>query len=127
MKYNEKEIENMENEIIALKVKLRDKELDYDELKYSYTNLSNSLTFSSMENIEKTKKIVELSKEIERLKQREYRELTPEREKVLIKEIKNIQRSNNRKNRLIKIYREMLNTDYKERLKIIEREFIKGE
>lgn len=127
MKYNEKEIENMKNEIIALKVKLRDKEIDYNELKSSYTNVSNSLTFSSMENMEKSNKIIELNKEIERLKQREYRELTSEREKVLIKEIKNIQRSNNKKNRLIKIYREMLNNDYKERLKIIEKEFLKGE
>ena len=127
MKYHEKALENRDNEILALKVKLRDKELDYKELKTAYTKLSNAMTFQSMENIEKNKEIAELNKQLVKLKEREYRELTPEREKVLIKEIKNIQRSNNKKNRLIKIYREVINNDFKESLRIIEREFIKGE
>ena len=127
MKYHEKALENRDNEIIALKVKLRDKELGYKELKTAYTKLSNAMTFQSMEIIEKNKEIAELNKQIVKLKEREYRELTPEREKVLIKEIKNIQRSNNKKNRLIKIYREVINNDFKESLRIIEREFIKGE
>lgn len=127
MKYHEKALENRDNEILALKVKLRNKEFNYKELKTAYTKLSNAMTFQSMEIIEKNKEIAELNKQIVKLKEREYRELTPEREKVLIKEIKNIQRSNNKKNRLIKIYREVINNDFKESLRIIEREFIKGE
>lgn len=108
-----------------LEEKLKLKDIQYKELRAAYLNLSNDIQRMQQQLENSNRLIDELSRDLNKEKQKVYQELTPEREKVLLKEIKNIQRSNMKKNRLIEGYKYLLTEQLKSFLDKIELETLK--
>lgn len=121
----EKELDRKDTYILSLEEKLKAKDIVYKEMKQNYTRMANEqqrITNVMFDLVEENKG---LKKQIVKLKERVYQELTPEREKVLLKEIKNIQRSNNKKNRLIAGYKYLLESNFKAYLDNLEIDTLK--
>lgn len=127
--YNDRlqHIDNLENEldrkdtyILSLEEKLKAKDIVYKEMKQNYTRISNEQTRTIINLHDTIEENNNLRKQIVKLNQKVYQELTPEREKVLLKEIKNIQRSNRKKNELIAGYKSLLENNFKAYLDNLE-------
>lgn len=132
--YNDRlqHIDNLENEldrkdtyILSLEEKLKAKDAIYKEMKQNYTRISNEQTRTIINLHDTIEENNKLRKQIDKLNQRVYQELTPEREKVLLKEIKNIQRSNRKKNKLIAGYKYLLESNFKAYLDNLEIDTLK--
>lgn len=121
----EKELDRKETYILSLEEKLKAKDIVYKEMKQGYTRMANEQqrTANNMYDLAEENNV--LRKQIVKLKERVYQELTPEREKVLLKEIKNIQRSNNKKNKLIAGYKSLLENNFKAYLDNLEIDTLK--
>lgn len=121
----EKEIDRKDTYILSLEEKLKAKDIVYKEMKQGYTRMANEQqrTANTMYNLVDENNV--LRNQIVKLKERVYQELTPEREKVLLKEIKNIQRSNNKKNKLIASYKSLLENNFKAYLDNLEIDTLK--
>lgn len=121
----EKELDRKDTYILSLEEKLKAKDIVYKEMKQGYTRMVNEhqRTTNVMYNLVEENN--NLRKQIVKLKERVYQELTPEREKVLLKEIKNIQRSNNKKNKLIAGYKSLLENNFKAYLDNLEIDTLK--
>lgn len=122
----EKELDRKDTYILSLEEKLKSKDIVYKEMKQGYTRMANEQqrTANAMYDLVEENNV--LRKQIVKLKERVYQELTPEREKVLLKEIKNIQRSNNKKNRLTAGYKSLLENNFKSYLDNLEIDTLKG-
>lgn len=124
--YNlEKEIDRKDTYILSLEEKLKAKDIVYKEMKQGYTRMANEQQRTTSHMFDLTEENNVLRKQITKLEQKVYQELTPEREKVLLKEIKNIQRSNNKKNRLIAGYKSLLENSFKAYLDNLEIDTLK--
>lgn len=132
--YNDRlqHIDNLENEIdrkdtyiLSLEEKLKAKDIVYKEMKQGYTRMANEQQRTANAMYDLVEENNGLRKQIVKLKERVYQELTPEREKVLLKEIKNIQRSNNKKNKLIAGYKSLLENNFKSYLDNLEIDTLK--
>lgn len=121
----EKEIDRKDTYILSLKEKLKVKDNVYKEMKQNYTRMANEQQKSAEKYFDLLSENHELQKQLNKLKERVYQELTPEREKVLLKEIKNIQRSNNKKNKLIAGYKSLLENNFKAYLDNLEIDTLK--
>lgn len=121
----EKEIDRKDTYILSLEEKLKAKDIVYKEMKQGYTRMANEQqrTANTMYDLVDENNV--LRNQIVKLKERVYQELTPEREKVLLKEIKNIQRSNNKKNKLIASYKSLLENNFKAYLDNLEIDTLK--
>lgn len=116
----EKELDRKDTYILSLEEKLKAKDIVYKEMKQGYTRMGNEQQRTTNVMFDLVEENKELRKQIVKLKERVYQELTPEREKVLLKEIKNIQRSNNKKNKLIAGYKSLLENNFKAYLDNLE-------
>lgn len=121
----EKELDRKDTYILSLEEKLKAKDIVYKEMKQSYTRKVNEQQRTANAMYDLVDENKSLSKQIDKLNQRVYQELTPEREKVLLKEIKNIQRSNNKKNKLIAGYKSLLENNFKAYLDNLEIDTLK--
>ena len=121
----EKELDRNDTYILSLEEKLKAKDIVYKEMKQNYTRMANEQqrTANAMYDLAEENNV--LRKQIVKLKERVYQELTPEREKILLKEIKNIQRSNNKKNKLIAGYKSLLENNFKAYLDNLEIDILK--
>lgn len=121
----EKEIDYKDTYILSLEEKLKAKDIVYKEMKQGYTRMANEQQRTANTMYGLVEENNTLRKQIVKLKERVYQELTPEREKVLLKEIKNIQRSNNKKNKLITGYKNLLENNFKAYLDNLEIDTLK--
>lgn len=121
----EKELDRKDTYILSLEEKLKAKDIVYKEMKQGYTRMSNEQQRTANAMYDLVEENNSLRKQIVKLKERVYQELTPEREKVLLKEIKNIQRSNNKKNKLIAAYKSLLENNFKAYLDNLEIDTLK--
>lgn len=121
----EKEIDRKDTYILSLEEKLKAKDIVYKEMKQGYTRMANEHQRTTNVMYDLVEENNNLRKQIVKLKERVYQELTPEREKVLLKEIKNIQRSNNKKNKLIAGYKSLLENNFKAYLDNLEIDTLK--
>jgi len=121
----EKELDRKDTYILSLEEKLKAKDIVYKEMKQNYTRMLNEQQKSAENYFDLLSENHELQKQLNKLKERVYQELTPEREKVLLKEIKNIQRSNNKKNKLIAGYKSLLENNFKAYLDNLEIDTLK--
>lgn len=121
----EKEIDRKDTYILSLEEKLKAKDIVYKEMKTNYTRISNEQTRTIINLHDTLDESNNLRKQITKLEQKVYQELTPEREKVLLKEIKNIQRSNRKKNKLIAGYKTLLENNFKVYLDNLEIDTLK--
>lgn len=121
----EKEIDRKDTYILSLEEKLKAKDIVYKEMKQGYTRMANEHQRNANTVYDLVEENKDLRKQIVKLKERVYQELTPEREKVLLKEIKNIQRSNNKKNKLIAGYKSLLESNFKSYLDNLEIDTLK--
>lgn len=121
----EKEIDRKDTYILSLEEKLKAKDIVYKEMKTNYVRMANEQqrTANAMYNLVEENN--GLRKQNVKLKEKVYQELTPQREKVLLKEIKNIQRSNNKKNKLIADYKTLLENNFKAYLDNLEIDTLK--
>lgn len=121
----EKELDRKDTYILSLEEKLKAKDIVYKEMKQGYTRMANEQqrTANAMYDLVEENNV--LRKQIVKLKERVYQDLTPEREKVLLKEIKNIQRSNNKKNKLIAGYKSLIENNFKAYLDNLEIDTLK--
>lgn len=94
-------------------------------MKQNYVRMAHVQQKTSEECFDLVSENHKLHKQLNKLKERVYQELTPEREKVLLKEIKNIQRSNNKKNKLIAGYKNLLESNFKSYLDNLEIDTLK--
>lgn len=121
----EKELDRKDTYILSLEEKLKAKDIVYKEMKQNYTRMANEQQRTANAMYDLVEENNNLRKQIVKLKERVYQELTPEREKVLLKEIKNIQRSNNKKNKLIAGYKSLLENNFKAYLDNLEIDTLK--
>lgn len=121
----EKELDRKDTYILSLEEKLKAKDIVYKEMKQNYVRMAHVQQKTSEECFDLVSKNHKLHKQLNKLKERVYQELTPEREKVLLKEIKNIQRSNNKKNKLIAGYKSLLENNFKAYLDNLEIDTLK--
>lgn len=121
----EKELDRKDTYILSLEEKLKAKDIVYKEMKQNYTRISNEQQKSAENYFDLLSENHELQKQLNKLKEKVYQELTPQREKVLLKEIKNIQRSNNKKNKLIACYKSLLENNFKVYLDNLEIDTLK--
>lgn len=121
----EKELDRKDTYILSLEEKLKAKDVVYKEMKQNYTRMANEQQRTANAMYDLVEENNDLRKQIVKLKERVYQELTPEREKVLLKEIKNIQRSNNKKNKLIGGYKSLLENNFKAYLDNLEIDTLK--
>lgn len=121
----EKELDRKETYILSLEEKLKAKDIVYKEMKQGYTRMANEQQRTANAMYDLVEENNGLRKQIVKLKERVYQELTPDREKVLLKEIKNIQRSNNKKNKLIAGYKSLLENNFKAYLDNLEIDTLK--
>lgn len=121
----EKELDRKDTYILSLEEKLKAKDIVYKEMKQNYTRMANEQQRTANVMFDLVEENKGLKKQIVKLKEHVYQELTPEREKVLLKEIKNIQRSNNKKNRLIAGYKSLLENNFKAYLDNLEIDTLK--
>lgn len=121
----EKEIDRKDTYILSLEEKLKAKDIVYKEMKQNYTRMANEQQKSAVNYFDLLSENHELQKQLNKSKERVYQELTPEREKVLLKEIKNIQRSNRKKNKLIAGYKSLLENNFKAYLDNLEIDTLK--
>lgn len=121
----EKEIDRKDTYILSLEEKLKPKDIVYKEMKQNYTRMANEQQKSAENYFDLLSENHELQKQLNKSKERVYQELTPEREKVLLKEIKNIQRSNNKKNKIIAGYKSLLENNFKAYLDNLEIDTLK--
>lgn len=121
----EKEIDRKDTYILSLEEKLKAKDIVYKEMKQGYTRMANEQQRTTNVMFDLVEENKDLKKQIVKLKERVYQELTPEREKILLKEIKNIQRSNNKKNKLIAGYKALLENNFKAYLDNLEIDTLK--
>lgn len=121
----EKELDRKDTYILSLEEKLKAKDIVYKEMKQNYTRISNEQTRTIINLHDTIEENNKLRKQIDKLNQKVYQELTPEREKVLLKEIKNIQRSNRKKNKLIAGYKNLLESNFKAYLDNLEIDTLK--
>lgn len=121
----EKELDRKDTYILSLEEKLKAKDIIYKEMKQGYTRIANEQQRTANTMYDLVEENNNLTKQIVKLKERVYQELTPEREKVLLKEIKNIQRSNNKKNKLIAGYKSLLESNFKSYLDNLEIDTLK--
>lgn len=121
----EKELDRKDTYILSLEEKLKSKDIVYKEMKQGYTRMANEQQITANAMYDLVEENNGLRKQIVKLKERVYQELTPEREKILLKEIKNIQRSNNKKNKLIAGYKSLLESNFKAYLDNLEIDTLK--
>lgn len=121
----EKELDRKDTYILSLEEKLKAKDIVYKEMKQNYTRMANEQQRTANAMYDLVEENNSFRKQIVKLKERVYQELTPEREKVLLKEIKNIQRSNNKKNKLIAGYKSLLENNFKAYLDNLEIDTLK--
>lgn len=121
----EKELNRKDTYILSLEEKLKAKDIVYKEMKQGYTRMANEQQRTANTMYDLVEENNGLRKQIVKLKERVYQELTPEREKVLLKEIKNIQRSNRKKNKLIAGYKSLLENNFKAYLDNLEIDTLK--
>lgn len=121
----EKEIDRKDTYILSLEEKLKAKDIVYKEMKTNYVRMANDLQRTTNQMFDLIEENNNLRKQITKLEQKVYQELTPEREKVLLKEIKNIQRSNRKKNKLIAGYKYLLENNFKAYLDNLEIDTLK--
>lgn len=121
----EKELDRKDTYILSLEEKLKAKDIVYKEMKQGYTRMANEQQRTANTMYDLVEENNNLIKQIVKLKERVYQELTPKREKVLLKEIKNIQRSNNKKNKLIAGYKSLLENNFKAYLDNLEIDTLK--
>lgn len=121
----EKEIDRKDTYILSLEEKLKAKDIVYKEMKQKYNRMANEHQRNANNAYDLAEENKDLMKQIVKLNQKVYQELTPEREKVLLKEIKNIQRSNNKKNKLIAGYKSLLENNFKAYLDNLEIDTLK--
>lgn len=121
----EKELDRKDTYILSLEEKLKAKDIVYKEMKQNYTRMANEQQKSAENYFDLLSENHELQKQLNKSKEKVYQELTPEREKVLLKEIKNIQRSNNKKNKLIAGYKSLLENNFKAYLDNLEIDTLK--
>lgn len=121
----EKELDRKDTYILSLEEKLKAKDIVYKEMNQGYTRMANEQQKSAENYFDLLSENHELQKQLNKLKERVYQELTPEREKVLLKEIKNIKRSNNKKNKLIAGYKSLLENNFKAYLDNLEIDTLK--
>lgn len=121
----EKELDRKDTYILTLEEKLKAKDIVYKEMKQDYNRMVNEHQRTTNVMFDLVEENKDLRKKIVKLKERVYQELTPEREKVLLKEIKNIQRSNNKKNKLIAGYKSLLENNFKAYLDNLEIDTLK--
>lgn len=121
----EKELDHKDTYILSLEEKLKAKDIVYKEMKQGYTRMANEHQRTANTIYDLVEENNGLRKQIVKLKERVYQELTPEREKILLKEIKNIQRSNNKKNKLIAGYKSLLENNFKAYLDNLEIDTLK--
>lgn len=121
----EKELDRKDTYILSLEEKLKAKDIVYKEMKQGYTRMANEQQRTANAMYDLVEENNNLTKQIIKLKERVYQELTPEREKVLLKEIKNIQRSNRKKNKLIAGYKNLLESNFKAYLDNLEIDTLK--
>ena len=87
----EKELDRKDTYILSLEEKLKSKDIIYKEMKQNYNIMEKDQQKSAENYFDLLCENQKLHKQLNKLKERVYQELTPEREKVLLKEIKNIQ------------------------------------
>lgn len=121
----EKELDRKDTYILSLEEKLKAKDIVYKEMKQNYTRMANEQQRTANAMYDLVEENNGLRKQIVKLKERVYQELTPDREKILLKEIKNIQRSNNKKNKLIAGYKSLLENNFKAYLDNLEIDTLK--
>lgn len=121
----EKELNRKDTYILSLEEKLKAKDIVYKKMKQGYTRMANEQQRTANTMYDLVEENNGLRKQIVKLKERVYQELTPDREKVLLKEIKNIQRSNNKKNKLIAGYKSLLENNFKAYLDNLEIDTLK--
>lgn len=121
----EKELDRKDTYILSLEEKLKAKDIVYKEMKQNYNIMVKDQQKSTENYFDLLCENHEIQKQLNKLKERVYQELTPEREKVLLKEIKNIQRSNNKKNKLIAGYKSLLENNFKAYLDNLEIDTLK--
>lgn len=121
----EKELDRKNTYILSLEEKLKAKDIVYKEMKTNYVRMANEQQRTANTMYDLVEENNDLRKQIVKLKEKVYQELTPEREKVLLKEIKNIQRSNNKKNKLIAGYKSLLENNFKAYLDNLEIDTLK--
>lgn len=121
----EKELDRKDTYILSLEEKLKAKDIVYKEMKQGYTRMANEQQRAANAMYDLVEENNDLRKQIVKLKERVYQELTPKREKVLLKEIKNIQRSNRKKNKLIAGYKNLLESNFKAYLDNLEIDTLK--
>lgn len=121
----EKELDRKATYILSLEEKLKAKDIVNKEMKQNYTRMANEQQKLAENYFDLLSENQELQKQLNKLKERVYQELTPEREKVLLKEIKNIQRSNTKKNKLITRYKNLLESNFKAYLNNLEIDTLK--
>lgn len=121
----EKELDRKDTYILSLEEKLKAKDIVYKEMKQNYNIMVKDQQKSAENYFDLLCENHEIQKQLNKLKERVYQELTPEREKVLLKEIKNIQRSNRKKNKLIAGYKNLLESNFKTYLDNLEIDTLK--